>query len=69
MKTTKTLVAMVILVCIGHSSIYGQQEITEKETNQMKTYLIEREIPQAGELTAEQLKGISQSMLHVLWAY
>ena len=32
----------------------------------MKTYLIEREIPGAGKLTAEQLKAISQTSCNVL---
>ncbi|MBK8495398.1 MAG: DUF4242 domain-containing protein [Chitinophagaceae bacterium] len=32
----------------------------------MKTYLIEREIPDAGKFTAEQLKGISQKSCSVL---
>lgn len=32
----------------------------------MKTYLIEREIPDAGKLTPEQLKGISQTSCSVL---
>ena len=32
----------------------------------MKTYLIEREIPDAGKLTAEELKGISQKSCSVL---
>jgi hypothetical protein len=32
----------------------------------MKTYLIEREIPNAGKLTAEQLKSISQTSCSVL---
>jgi Protein of unknown function (DUF4242) len=39
--------------------------ITQK-TNEMKTYLIEREIPEAGKFTAEQLKGISQKSCSVL---
>lgn len=33
---------------------------------EMKTYVIEREIPGAGKLTAEQLKGISQTSCGVL---
>jgi len=39
-----------------------------KTTNstEMKTYLIEREIPGAGKLTAEQLKAISQTSCNVL---
>ena len=32
----------------------------------MKTYLIEREIPDAGKLTPAQLKGISQTSCSVL---
>ncbi|MDQ3550961.1 MAG: DUF4242 domain-containing protein [Bacteroidota bacterium] len=32
----------------------------------MKTYVIEREIPGAGSLTAEQLKGVSQTSNAVL---
>ncbi|SRR5258706_3119459 len=35
-------------------------------TPEMKTYLIEREIPDAGKLTAEQLKAISQTSCTVL---
>lgn len=37
-----------------------------KNTVVMKTYLIEREIPDAGKLTAEELKGISQKSCSVL---
>ena len=32
----------------------------------MKTYVIEREIPNAGKLTAQELKGISQKSCSVL---
>ena len=35
------------------------------KTTIMKTYLIEREIPGAGKLTAEQLKAISQTSCNV----
>ena len=31
----------------------------------MPKYVIEREIPGAGKLTPEQLKGISQNLLHL----
>ena len=37
-----------------------------KTTAEMKTFLIEREIPDAGKLTAEQLKSISQKSCSVL---
>ena len=36
------------------------------KSNEMKTYLIERDIPDAGKLTPEQLKGISQKSCSVL---
>jgi len=36
------------------------------KTIEMKTYVIEREIPGAGKLTPEQLKGISQTSCGVL---
>ena len=41
------------------------QQQTKKETA-MKTYLIERDIPGAGKLNAEELKGISQKSCTVL---
>ncbi len=37
-----------------------------KNKTEMKTYLIEREIPDAGKLTPEQLKGISQKSCSVI---
>lgn len=37
-----------------------------KSTSTMKTYLIERDIPGAAALTADQLKGISQKSCSVL---
>ena len=36
------------------------------KTNTMNTYVIEREIPNAGQLTAEDLQGISQKSCSVL---
>ena len=38
----------------------------EKKETVMKTYLIERDIPGAGKLNAEELKGISQKSCSVL---
>lgn len=37
-----------------------------KNTTEMKTYVIEREIPDAGKLTPDQLKAISQTSCGVL---
>ena len=39
---------------------------SKSTTTEMKTYLIEREIPGAGKLTPEQLKSISQTSCKVL---
>ncbi len=41
-------------------------EELDQKRNTMKTYLIEREIPNAGELSPEELKGISQKSNKVL---
>ena len=54
----------------GYSSI-AQKATTENNSKisnktEMKTYIIEREIPGAGNLTAEQLKAISQKSCGVL---
>ena len=43
-----------------------ENQTTIKNNDTMKTYVIERNIPGAGELTAEQLKGISQTSCSVL---
>ena len=53
---------------------YVSQAQKAKETNnlktqnasEMKTYLIERQIPAAGKLSLEQLKAISQTSSNVL---
>lgn len=66
MKTIK-----LILVIIVFTLNYAQAQKTENQTSSknndaMKTYVIERVIPGAGDLTAEQLKGISQTSCKVL---
>lgn len=74
MKTIKLLTALLLLGFISSQSTFGQEEIIYVEmakqklnnSNEMKTYLIEREIPEAGKLNAEQLKGISQQSCAVL---
>ena len=43
-----------------------ENQIAFKNNDIMKTYVIERIIPGAGDLTAEQLKGISQTSCTVL---
>lgn len=67
--TCKTIQMALILMVVMTNYALGQQkenqEITKTETS-MKTFVIERIIPGAGDLTAEQLKGISQTSCTVL---
>lgn len=63
-----TNLCVAILLLTG-SAAMAQKDSTSKQTktgNTMKTYVIEREIPGAGKLTAEQLKSISQKSCSVL---
>ena len=66
--TNHCLVLAVFLLFTG-SAIMAQTAASNsktKNTTAMKTYLIEREIPDAGKLTAEELKAISQKSCSVL---
>lgn len=65
----KTLLALAALLLFSISSVCAQQhdnQTTTKHKSTMKTYVIERIIPGAGDLTPEQLKGISQASCNVL---
>ena len=65
----KTLSLALLLMICALSSVQAQQKENNSETKNnetMKTYVIERIIPGAGDLTAEQLKGISQASCSVL---
>ena len=69
-STTNRILIFAIMLLTGYASIAqtttaSDNSSTTKPTN-MKTYLIEREIPGAGKLTAEQLKAISQTSCTVL---
>ena len=70
MKTkTKGLALLIaILFFAGYASIAQKSKTNFKtsKTTEMKTYLIEREIPGAGSFTAEKLKAISQTSCGVL---
>ncbi|MFI5188500.1 MAG: DUF4242 domain-containing protein [Chitinophagales bacterium] len=64
----KLFIAMMLFT--AYSSTAQKTSVTDnlKTTNstEMKTYLIERDIPGAGKLTPEQLKAISQTSCTVL---
>jgi hypothetical protein len=58
-----------LLLCSGlaaNAQTTSTNNSVTTKTKEMKTYVIEREIPGAGKLTPEQLKGISQTSCGVL---
>ena len=65
----KSIKLILILALITSNYAIGQQKQNQaitKINNTMKTYVIERIIPGAGDLTSEQLMGISQTSCTVL---
>ncbi len=66
--TIKSAVLVFAVLFIASSAVKAQTTDTksEKEIVTMKTYLIERVIPDAGKLTPEQLKSISQKSCNVI---
>lgn len=65
MKTIK-LILIFALITTNYAVGQEKQDQVITKNNTMKTYVIERIIPGAGDLTAEQLKGISQTSCSVL---
>jgi len=69
-STTNRILIFAIMLLTGYASIAQTTTASDNssttKTTTMKTYLIEREIPGAGKLTAEQLKAISQTSCTVL---
>ena len=57
---------MILLVTVSNAQEASSTKSKNSNQKEMKTYVIEREIPGAGKLTAEQLKGISQTSCTVL---
>ena len=72
MKTLTNRINLLIAIVLfaGYTTMAQKATVTNNskttKTTEMKTYLIEREIPGAGKLTAEQLKSISQTSCSVL---
>lgn len=65
MKTIK-LVLILSVFTLNYAQAQQKSQTTYKNNDLMKTYVIERIIPGAGDLTAEQLKGISQTSCSVI---
>jgi len=67
-NTSKLVLAILLFtgyVSRAQNTASNDNSKTTKST-EMKTYLIERDIPNAGKLTPEQLKAISQTSCNVL---
>ena len=66
----RSILFFALLLFAGYTAMTQQTVSTENsKTNksiEMKTYVIEREIPAAGKLTADQLKGIAQTSCKVI---
>jgi hypothetical protein len=72
MKTAK-ITSMLLTLLFVSAAAFAQNASTTKnqkgksmETKTMNTYVIEREIPDAGKLNAQELQGISQKSCSVL---
>jgi hypothetical protein len=73
MKTSIKMIVVLMLLVTAFAPVFSQtasahKTKTEKSmtAKKMNTYVIEREIPNAGGLTAEELQGISQKSCSVL---
>ncbi len=66
MKTVKTLA--IIIALFSTSLVFAQEKGKEdcSSTKAMKTYLIERDMPGAGDLTEKQLQEASEKSCQVL---
>ena len=70
-QITKNFLLIVTIMLFTNYASMAQNttatnNLTTKNKPTMKTYLIERDIPNAGKLTPEQLKAISQTSCTVL---
>jgi hypothetical protein len=72
-KVTKNLNVLIVSILLAGFAIMaqsavvpGHEKINREMKTQMKTYVIERDIPGAGKFSAEKLKAISQTSCTVL---
>ena len=66
MKHFVKCIAPILILLFASNLLMAQSGKGTAKTATLKTYLIERDIPDAGKLTQEQLKGISQKSVGVL---
>lgn len=60
------IIALLLFTAFTTMAQATNNNLKTKNTTEMKTYVIEREIPDAGKLTPDQLKAISQTSCGVL---
>lgn len=60
------ILVIITIMCISTNSIAQGKNTKLIKKEAMKTYLIEREIPDAGKLNSDQLKNISKTSCTVL---
>ena len=65
-KNTILLLAIILFTGMTAMAQTTVKDTSKSNSTKMKTYLIERDIPNAGKLTPEQLKAISQKSCSVL---
>ena len=66
-KITKHLSLLVVAILFTGMASFAQTAATNKPA-EMKTYVIERTVPGAGQFTPEKLKAVSQNSCSVLRA-
>ncbi len=66
MKTINLVLVLIVFTLNYAQAQQKENQTISKNNDTMKTYVIERIIPGAGDLTSEQLKGISQTSCTVL---
>jgi hypothetical protein len=73
MKNYQNATMLLLVLLLTTTTVFAQNSSTSKTKTKksmaaknMSTYVIEREIPDAGKLNAEQLQGISQKSCSVL---
>lgn len=65
MKNLLKQIAILTVIVFG-MSLAASAQSANTQNEELKTYVIEREIPGAGAFTGDQLKGISQKSCSVL---
>lgn len=66
MKKTMRFTMLLVTLTMISAATFAQQTPKKEKEKTMNTYVIERQIPEAGKLNAEELQGISQKSCSVL---